>query len=339
MSDVEKAVVGLVGDVGGTNARFAIAEVRGDKIRLRDAKVLAAADYKTSKAALSAYLGGLNGDSPKPDYAVVAAAGPVERGTVSFTNNKGWKVSETELIKAGKLKGARVINDFTAQALALDYLKAGALKRIGPKGQVTRTGAAVIIGPGTGFGGGARVYDGSGWATVTGEGGHSSWAAAEPVEIEILKRLTARYGRVSVERVLSGPGLLNLYQALGEIEGVPAPLDQPSAVTKAALAGDKLARTALARFCGILGATAGDFALCFGATRGVYIAGGIAPDIFDVLAASDFRKRFESKGRMSDYLKPIPTHVVVEPHAALIGSASVLADLAQKDSAQKDLAK
>ena len=329
MSDTDAEIVGLVGDVGGTNARFAIAEVRGDKIRLRDAKVLAAADYKTSKAALTAYLKGLKGDNPPPEYAVVAAAGPPIKGTVTFTNNKGWKVSEAELIKAGKLKGARVINDFTAQALALDYPKGSALKRIGPKGQVARTGAAVIIGPGTGFGGGARVFDGTGWATVTGEGGHSSWPAAEPIEIEILKWITAKYGRASVERVLSGPGLLNLYQALGDIQGTPAPLDEPSAVTKAALAGDRLARTALDRFCAILGATAGDFALCFGATRGVYISGGIAPDIFDVLAASDFRKRFESKGRMSDYLKPIPTHVVVEPHAALIGSASILAELAK----------
>jgi glucokinase len=328
MTDSDLEIVGLVGDVGGTNARFAIAEVRSGKIRLRDARVLAAADYKTSDAALAAYLDALNGDKPKPDYAVVAAAGPVQRGTVTFTNNTAWKVSEAELIKAGGLKGARVINDFTAQALALDHLKASALKRIGPKGVVARTGSAVIIGPGTGFGGGARVFDGASWATVTGEGGHSSWAAAEPVEIEILKRLTVRYGRVSVERVLSGPGLLNLYQALGEIEGHSVTLAKPAEVTKAALAGDRLARMALDRFCAILGSVAGDFALCFGAVRGVYIAGGIAPDIFDVLAASDFRKRFEMKGRMSDYLKPIPTHVVVEPHAALIGSASQLTTLA-----------
>jgi len=327
MTNVEPEIVGLVGDVGGTNARFAIAEVRGDKIRLRDAKVLAAADYRTSKAALTAYLDGLNGDEPKPDYAVVAAAGPVIGGTVTFTNNKAWRVSDSELIKAGGLKDARVINDFTAQALALDYLKGPALKRIGPRGVVARTGSAVIIGPGTGFGGGARVFDGASWATVTGEGGHSSWAAAEPVEIEILKWITAKYGRASVERVLSGPGLLNLYQALGEIQGMPAALTRPAEVTKAALAGDKLALMALERFCAILGSVAGDFALCFGATRGVYISGGIAPDIFDVLAASDFRKRFEMKGRMSDYLKPIPTHVVVEPHAALIGSASVLVEL------------
>jgi len=328
MTETSDVIVGLVGDVGGTNARFAIAEVRGDKIKLRDAKALAAADYKTSKAALTAYLKGLkDDDGPKPEYAVVAAAGPVHRGAVSFTNNKGWKVSEAELVKAGKLKSARVINDFTAQALALDYLKGSALKRIGPKGSIAKTGAAVIIGPGTGFGGGARVFDGTGWATVTGEGGHSGWAAAEPVEIEILKWITAKYGRVSVERVLSGPGLLNLYQALGEIEGTPAPLNEPAEVTKAALAKDRLALMALERFCAILGAVAGDFALCFGATRGVYISGGIAPEIFDVLAASDFRKRFESKGRMSDYLRPIPTHVVVEPHSALIGAASMLAEL------------
>ena len=331
-SDLE--IVGLVGDVGGTNARFAIAEVSGGKIALRDARVLAAADYETSEAALAAYLKGLTGKGPKPDYAVVAAAGPVNRGAVVFTNNTRWKVSERERVKAGGLKGARVINDFTAQALALDHLTSKSLKRIGPKLTAARIGTAVIMGPGTGFGAAARVFDGTASATLTGEGGHSGWAAAEPVEIEILKILTARFGRCSVERTLSGPGLLNIYQALAQLEDRPAELTEPAAVTKAALAGEPLARTALSRFCAILGSVAGEFALFFGGTRGVYIAGGIAPDIFDFLAASDFRKRFEDKGRMSDYLKPIPTHVVVEPHAALIGSASVLANLAASMGSQ-----
>ncbi len=328
MSKSKSEIVGLVGDVGGTNARFAIAEVHDGKIKLRDARVLAAADYKTSQDALAAYLDGLNGKDPKPRYAVVAAAGPVVKNAVAFTNNETWRVSGAELVKVGKLKDALVINDFTAQALALDHLKASSLKRLGPDLKPAKIGTAVIMGPGTGFGAAARVFDGTASATLTGEGGHSGWAASEPVEIEILKILTARYGRCSVERVLSGPGLLNLYQTLAQIEDKPADLTQPAQVTKAALAGDGLARTALSRFCAILGSVAGDFALFFGGTRGVYIAGGIAPDIFDFLAASDFRARFETKGRMSDYLKPIPTNVVVEPHAALIGSASQLASLA-----------
>ena len=124
--------------------------------------------------------------------------------------------------------------------------------------------------------------------------------------------------------MLSGPGLLNLYKTLGDIAGAPAPIDAPDQVTRAGLAGDALAREALARFCAILGSVAGNFALAMGARGGVYVSGGIAPDILDVLKASDFRRRFEAKDRMGDYLSAIPTRVVVQPHAALIGAAALL---------------
>jgi len=167
------------------------------------------------------------------------------------------------------------------------------------------------------------------WFPLTGEGGHSAFAPENDIEIEIVRRLTVRYGPVSIERVLSGPGLLNLYQTLAEMAGEPAPLTAADQVTRAGLDGEGLARTALSRFCAILGSVAGDLALAMGAQAGVYISGGIAPDIFDFLTASDFRRRFETKDRMQAYLSAIPTRVVVQPYAALIGAAALLDGMAR----------
>ena len=316
---------GLVGDVGGTHARFAIAETHGRRTRIRHAAVLAAADYPTGEAALEAYLKGLKGK--RPHLAVVAAAGPILNGKVSFTNNDGWGFSEKRVAKKCGFSDVRLINDFTAQALAIDRLAARDTRLIGPDLKGRSQATAVIMGPGTGFGAAALVRDGRGRAVATGEGGHAAFAPEDEVEIEILRRLTKRFGEVSIERVLSGPGLFNLYQALAEMAGKPAPLTAPDQVTHAGLAGEGLAREALARFCAILGSVAGNLALAMGAQGGVYISGGIAPDIFDFLKASDFRRRFEAKDRMADYLRAIPTRVVVQPYAALIGAAALLGDL------------
>jgi glucokinase len=287
--------------------------------------VLNAADYPTGEAALEAYLKRLKGK--RPQSAVIAAAGPIQKGKVSFTNNDGWGFSERRMAKKCGFAEVRLINDFTAQALAIDRLGPRDTRRIGPDVKGRGQATAAIMGPGTGFGAAALVRDGRIHAVLTGEGGHSAFAPEGEDEIEILRRLTARFGEVSVERVVSGPGLFNLYQALADMAGKPASLTAPDQVTHAGLAGPGLARDALSRFCAILGSVAGNLALAMGAQGGVYISGGIAPDIFDFLAASDFRRRFETKDRMSDYLRAIPTRVVVQPHAALIGAAALLGDL------------
>ena len=322
-----KPVTGLVGDVGGTHARFAVARVTGGVVALDDPVTFRAADYPTGDAALSAYLAQL-GAADRPRYAVVAAAGPIDDGAVIFTNNPAWSFSERGVAKVGGFGKALLINDFTAQALALEHLKAKDCRRLGPAGRRPKRGTMVVLGPGTGFGAAARVDDGQVRATSTTEGGHSGFSPGDDVEVEILRRLMLRFGRVSIERVLSGPGLLNLYQTLAEIRGEPTSCTAPDEITRHGLAGEALCKLALERFCAILGSVAGDFALTYGARGGVYVSGGIAPDIFDFLSASDFRRRFEAKGRMSDYLKPIPTQVVVNPHSALIGAASQLAELA-----------
>lgn len=316
---------GLVGDVGGTHARFAIAEPidGGGSVRISHARVLEAAHYRTGDAALAAYLGGLSIGPPK--VAVIAAAGPINKGAVSFTNNRRWRFDERQLAAIGGFEHVRLINDFTAQALAIPRLRASDTRLVGPRVRGLARASRAVLGPGTGFGAAALVDDGRGQAVMTSEGGHAGFAPEEDIEFEILRRLNKRgIERVSVEHLLSGPGLLNLYKTLGDITGAAAPINASDQVTRAGLAGDALAHEALARFCAILGSAAGNFALATGARGGVYISGGIAPDILDFLKASDFRRRFEAKDRMSDYLSAIPTRVVVQPHAALIGAAALI---------------
>ena len=319
--------LGLVGDVGGTNARFALAVRQAGRLAISQPASFRATDYPSGDAALKAYLDRL--DSPtRPGFAVVAAAGPIENRAVTFTNNTAWRFSETGLEQAGGFRRARLINDFEAQALSIDHLSDADVRHIGGPTERAKTGTAAIFGPGTGFGAGARVMDERGRAILTSEAGHSGFAPGDETEIEIIRRLMTPFGRVSVERLLSGPGLLHLYQTLAAMRDEPAPHAEPDQVTRAALSGEPLSRLVLDRFCAILGSVAGDLALVYGAKGGVYISGGIAPIVINVLETSDFRRRFEAKGRMSDYLRAISTFVVTQPHAALIGAASLLDDLA-----------
>jgi glucokinase len=319
-------LTGLVGDVGGTNARFALAHLQGGAIRLDEPVVLAAADYGAGVDAVRAFLDRL-APGQRPALAVIAAAGPISHGEVVFTNNTAWRFSERELARACGLSEVRLVNDFAAQAMAIDHLGPADLRRIGPPGAPAPRATAAILGPGTGFGAAALVDDGRRRAVLSGEGPHAGFAPGDAVELEIVRRLMVRFGRVSVERLISGPGLLNLYQTLAEMGGEPSVCAQPDEVTRQGLAGDPLAEAALGRFCAMLGSVAGDFALAFGARRGVYIAGGVAPRILSFLEASGFRARFEAKGRMSDYMKAIPTLVVTAPYAAMTGAASLLPEL------------
>jgi glucokinase len=320
-------VRGLVGDIGGTNARFALAEVGADgSIRLDEPLILPAADYSLGREAVRAFLSKLK-PAERPPLAVLAAAGPVTGGAVRFTNNEHWRFEEEDLRSAFGFAGVRLINDFTAEALAIDHLEAADIRQIGPAGTPAPRATAAVLGPGTGFGAAALVDDGANRAVLTSEAGHAGFAPSDDDELEILRRLMVTHGRTSIERVLSGPGLLSLYRTLARMRGEPAPLDHPDAVSRAGLAGEPLARAVLDRFCGILGAVAGDLALTTGARRGVYISGGIAPAIISLLESSAFRARFEAKGRMSDYVKAIPTYVVTAPYAAMVGAASLLPTL------------
>ena len=308
----------LVGDVGGTHARFAVVDVAantpwrvGQRLDLDEA-------FPTFAAALRTYMQRMS-IVAAPAAAVIAVAGPVVDGKASFTN-RHWQISEQQLQAAG-FKNALVINDFSALALAVDVLAGADLRRIGPDLPGVRHAPISIVGAGTGFGVSCLAHSANVAVPIATEGGHIGFAPSDEQEVALLQYLSRQFGRVSVERLLSGPGIENIYRALQVLGGRPAlDLSAPE-ITARAVSGDADCKGVLASFCAILGAVAGDIALAHGARGGVYLAGGIAIKIQDVLAQSAFRARFEQKGRLSPYVKAIPTQLIVNDDVALIGAA------------------
>lgn len=311
---------GLVGDVGGTNARFALVDSQG---HIRNPRSFPCKDYPSLDAIVAEYIETTVGKK-RPPRAVIAVAGPVLDGEIEFTN-LDWRVSEGDLLAHFEFEAVELINDFAAQALACPLLEGADLRPLGaalPKGP--HDCPIVALGAGTGFGVAALARSERGDVALSTEGGHAAFAPTDEVEVEVLKRLMGKYGRVSIERLLSGQGLFDLYAALADIKGQPAALPDEVAVTKEGMVGDPLAGEALDRFGGILGAVAGDLALTFGARGGVFISGGIAPRIAERLATGTFRKRFEDKGRLTDYVAAIPTYLVLHPYPAIVGAAREL---------------
>lgn len=293
----------LVADIGGTHARFALSDGG-----LHSVLSLPSKDFASLADAAKAYLAKVDA---KPARGAFAVAGPVGEAKVVLTN-LGWSFSREEL-GASLGMDVTMINDFEAIALAVPHFAASDLMTIGP--EIDGEGTVAIVGPGTGFGVGGFAH---GRAIVT-EGGHADFAPADDVEIGVLRFLRARFGHVSWERILSGPGLVDLYQALGGQEAL-----SPQDIT-ARVGREAFCTQVFERFCAILGSAAGDVALTLGARGGVLIAGGILPAMREAFAASGFRARFEAKGRFADYLKAIPTRLIVQDHAGLIGAAASLA--------------
>jgi glucokinase len=326
--EMSKVDLALVGDIGGTNARFALVELEDGAARLHTPKSHRCEDHVSLQAAIEAYLESL--DTPvRPSAVCVAVAGPVTDGVAAFTNLP-WIVSEADLQDAG-FKRARVINDYEALAFGAPDLTASDVQAIGKVAPVPEGHTIAVMGAGTGFGVSALSRRQGEEVVSAGEGGHISFAPVDELEVEVLRRLALRFGRVSIERILSGPGLLNLYQAMADIADSEAPLKDPAEITAKAQAGDDLARHAVERFCAIFGAVAGDFALTYGAKGGIYLAGGIAPQMVKALNGGGFRRAFEAKGRLKPYLQSIPTYVVTHPYLALVGSARALRTCSRAD--------
>lgn len=304
----------LVADVGGTNVRFALRGPRGTLSRIQ---VLATADYRGLGDAAEAYLSRVRLPD-RPKRAAFAVACPITGDRVSMTN-RAWSFSIAELKRRLGLADLAVINDFVAVALAVPSLRPGDTLKIG-RGSVAAGMPVAVLGPGTGLGVSLLVPDGRRWLPVATEGGHVTLPAADPADEAVIAPLRERFGHVSAERVLSGPGLVNLYLALAATQGRrPDDLD-PEDITDRALAGrDPLAVAALERFCAMLGTVAGDLALTTGARGGVYIAGGIVPRFGRYLSRSSFRARFEAKGRFRPYMRAIPTWIVTAELPALAG--------------------
>jgi len=312
---------GLVGDVGGTNVRFAIASLTAcGAVELDSVLTLAASDHGTAGSALATYLAAAS--AGPLDFASVACAGPVSDGRVTFTN-LDWSFDEADLCRATAAPRALLLNDLAAVAWAVPALLPSDLHPIGPVTASPREQATVaVLGVGTGVNASAMVRASGGAATViVGEAGHASFAPGDEIELALWRRLGQRLGRVSNERLLSGPGLRNLYEALSEEAGLVAEAFSPAEMESRALSGDRIAKESLIRFCSIMGAVAGDIALTFGARGGLYIAGGVPPRILPWLERGEFRRAFEAKGRFAPYLAEISTQVILHPQAALIGAA------------------
>ncbi len=316
------AGVGLVADIGGTHARFAIAEVAQGRPAIRDALVLEAAQYESIEAAAEAYLARI-GRPAVLQAAVLACAGPIENGSVRFVNSH-WASSESGFAARLRLPSVRLINDLAAVAWAVPLLEPQDVRQVGGPAIGPLEGTIAVVGVGTGFNAAAFLPGETGETVIGGEYGHTGFAPVDPTEIEILKQIAGRFGRVSIERVLSGPGLLNLYQALAAMAGARAIATTPAEISQAARDGDDLAQRAVLQFCAILGTVAGDVALAYGAAGGVLIAGGIAPTMLTELDGSQFRARFEAKGRLAGHQTSIPTAVIVHPTPALVGCARAM---------------
>lgn len=312
--------VHLVGDIGATNARFAL--VNGDGTLSRSAD-LVCRDHATVADAIENYLETV--ESAAPAAAVLAVATSPHGDSVSFTNNP-WSFSVAELSLRLGIRQLHVINDFHANALALPHLASEDVHKVGG-GKIVARAPMGVLGPGSGLGVSAAVFAGAGYHALSGEGGHVTMAPMDERESAVLALLRDRLGHVSAERVLSGPGLINLYRALCELDGKEAVDLSAAQITQAGAVGAcGYAGAAVEMFCAMLGTVAGNLALTLGARGGIYIAGGIVPRLLDTFARSQFRARFEDKGRFRGYVAEIPTFVITRRHAALLGAARLLGE-------------
>jgi glucokinase len=310
----------LLADIGGTNARFALSGPEG----ITAEKVLASADFASLEDAARSYLAGIG---VRPRQGAFAVASPITGDEIRMTNLP-WSFSIDGVRRALNFEQLKVINDFTATALAVPHLSAHDRVQIGSG--VAKPGMPIgIIGPGSGLGVSALVPHPAGtWVALATEGGHVTMPAANSREAAVIGRLHGEFDHVSAERLVSGPGLVTLYETLVALDGArPATELDPATISEAGQSGrDPRAVEALEMFCGMLGMLAGNLALTLGALGGVYIGGGIVPKLLHFLQRSDFRHRFLDKGRMHDYLAPVPTFVITHRLPALIGLKAHLAE-------------
>jgi glucokinase len=310
----------LVGDIGATNARFGLVSPDGRILHWRSH---ACELYPTIDDALSEYFGD-RGSLPLPRRAAIAIASAVTGDQIVMTNNP-WRFSASALRARFGFERLDLVNDFTAQALALPHLGPGDRMPVGGGAAVAGAPFAVL-GPGSGLGVSGLVPCGAGWVPLTGEGGHATMAPATARESAVLDHMRRRFDHVSAERVLSGPGIVNLYNTLCEIDATPSKGYTAAQVTDLGVrGGDAVCVEATTMFCAMLGTVAGNLALTLGARGGTFVAGGIVPRLGRFFADSPFRARFQSKGRFEPYLAAIPTAVVIHPLAAFLGCAAILA--------------
>ena len=309
----------LLADIGGTNARFAFCEPDGS---IRDAKVLPCAAYNCATDAALDYLwqtGAVEGTS----QAAFCVAGPVEDQAIRMTN-LNWDVSAEEIKTKLNADQLVLLNDFEAIALGVPELMPEHKKAIGG-GEAVANRSIAVVGPGTGLGVSYLTPAGKSWEAHAAEGGHTTMAPRSDREGKVLADMRKHSDHISVERVVSGAGLFNIYHALCSIEGItPEKLSPPEIAQRGQTAECKLCTDALDMFADFLGTVVSDLALTLGAKGGVYLAGGMLPVMGEAFRSNRFRARFEDKGRFSDYLKEIPTFLITHPEPAFLGLARAL---------------
>ena len=313
----------VVADVGGTHARFAIARIEGGRVtRLGEPVTLKAAEHASFQLAWAAFAD--RQPEPLPRRAAIAVACPVDGEVLKLTNSP-WVIRPALIDEKLGLDHHILLNDFEAVAHAVSAVPAEQLVPLAGPADWPDEGVVTIVGPGTGLGVGQLLLQPGGNRVIATEGGHIGWAPLDPIEDAILTQLRDRFNRVSVERVVCGPGLGNLYEALARIEHRAVAQADDRALWEAALAGtDKLAVAAFDRFCLTLGAVSGDLALAHGANA-VVLAGGLGTRIADHLPRSGFAERFVAKGRFEARMRTIPVRVITHPEPGLLGAAAAYA--------------
>ncbi len=309
----------LVGDIGGTNARFALWRDE----QLQAVQVLATADFPGPEQAIVAYLHAQGLPLGAVDAVCLACAGPVSGDLFRFTNNH-WRIERAAFCAALQIEHLLMINDFSAMALGMTRLRDGERLQVCP-GEAQAGRPALVIGAGTGLGVGTLLglEDGR-WLVLPGEGGHVDLPIGSPREAELWQVLHQQLGHVRAEDVLSGNGLLALYRAICTLDGQPQVHSTPAAISAAGLAGEPLAGQVLEQFSRWLGRVAGNNVLTLGARGGVYIAGGVVPRFAERFLASGFAKSFSDKGCMSHYLDGIPVWLVTAEYPGLTGAGVAL---------------
>ena len=315
----------LLADLGGTNVRFALADpALPNPLLLDSVRRYRVKDFPSMADTIRQYFADSGLSASR---AVIAAAGRIVDGeTVKVTNNP-WQVSAHGLAADLKFESVRLINDFAAQGMAVPLLAHDQLTPVGkprpPKIGAHHAQTFVVVGPGTGLGvAGLLLRDGR-WTVLETEGGHAGFAAHTAEDVEILHRLNARFGRVSNERMICGNGLVNLYLALADIEGLKAEEYTPEDITNRANANtDPLCVRTVETLAGIFGSVAGDLVLSLGGWDGVFLTGGVLPILLPWLQHGGFRERFEAKGRFKETMEQVPTIAMMHPETGLLGAAA-----------------
>tara|TARA_B110000967_G_scaffold15923_1_gene15055 strand:- start:199 stop:1200 length:1002 start_codon:yes stop_codon:yes gene_type:complete len=306
----------LVGDIGATNARFAL--VAPGSSEIENIQSLKCKDFDDIQSAISFFLSSFKGI--EISSACFATAGTVHLDVFKLANNH-WTINKSNVSETLKNVKVKWINDFTAQAYATTTLTDNEIIVIN-KGIVEPEKLRLVIGPGTGLGVCGLIMSPSGWLSIAGEGGHSDFAPNTNIEFDILTLLSKKFGHVAVERILSGPGIMNLYEALCQINGKDPVHKSPSDITAAAVqkGSDPMADETIQMFCKIFGSVAGSMALTVGALGGVYITSDLVKNFVDLFIESDFQKSFENKGRLKSVLSDTPVYLSKKKNMGLIGT-------------------